>query len=492
MKKYKISEPCHPELVSGSDTVKTCHTRKDIRSRPHWDILHASPLVQRQKQSNKFGMTLTVALLSFFIGTAHAASISGEILNSGINRGAVAISVKDIASGKTVYKLNDTRPMPPASTLKLLTFSAAFDKLGKDYEFTTALYKTKNNDLLLKLGADPYFTSGELGEMIKAAKVQKIISPNNFYIDDSIIDKKEWGEGWQWDDELNPLMSKISAYNIDKNLLPVVITPTTNGAPAQIHTAKFYPVTFSNLVTTTKDVSKVELCRNNAISPDIITIEGHVSSQVTKNIPVNNPKRYFTLRLEELIRKEKIDYYKPFNHQPPTTNHQPIKEIKHPILLAAEDVLKNSNNLVAESVFKIAGGGTQEGAAKMFQAYADKIGLDTCGIRIVDGSGVSKNNLVTADFMTSFLVLRAKQPDFEEFKNMLAKANEGTLADRMLYFNDKIHAKTGTLSDVSAIAGYITAKSGKVYAFDIMINDPKPYDKKSLEEHILRVIHSNF
>ena len=64
----------------------------------------------------------------------------------------------------------------------------------------------------------------------------------------------------------------------------------------------------------------------------------------------------------------------------------------------------------------------------------------------------------------------------------------------MLYFKDNLRAKTGTLSDVSAIAGYITARSGKKYAFDIMINDPKSnsQEKKSLEEYILRDIYSNY
>ena len=64
----------------------------------------------------------------------------------------------------------------------------------------------------------------------------------------------------------------------------------------------------------------------------------------------------------------------------------------------------------------------------------------------------------------------------------------------MLYFKDNLRAKTGTLSDVSAIAGYITSRNGKTYAFDIMINDQKSKasDKKSLEEYILRDIYTEF
>ncbi|MDR1168978.1 MAG: D-alanyl-D-alanine carboxypeptidase/D-alanyl-D-alanine-endopeptidase [Heliobacteriaceae bacterium] len=443
------------------------------------------------------GFIISAVIMMFLCAKAYAAAIDSVIYEAGVNRGTVLISVKDISTGKTVYALNKNCPIPPASTLKLLTFSAATDTLGKDYEFTTSLYSNKNNELILKLGADPYLTSSNINSLITAAKDKKIISPKAFYIDDYITDKNEWGEGWQWDDDLNPLMPKFSAYNLDKNLLSVIIAPTRTGAPAQIHTTKFYPVSFLNLVTSGAQ-NNISFSRRNHISPDAVAVEGTVSSQVTRNIPVNNPQRYFILRLEEAIRHDKLDYYGEFQPKKADGSLSLIKEIKHPLL--PDDILKNSSNLAAETVFKLAGGkfsnetGSQENAYKMLEAYAQKIGLNLNGAKIADGSGVSKNNLVTADFMTNFLVLRAGQEDFEEFKKMLPTAGEGTLANRMLYFRDNIRAKTGTLSNISAIAGYITAKSGKTYAFDIMINDPETdgNDKKALEEHILRAIQAKY
>ena len=115
-------------------------------------------------------------------------------------------------------------------------------------------------------------------------------------------------------------------------------------------------------------------------------------------------------------------------------------------------------------------------------------------IKIVDGSGVSKNNLMTSDFMTDFLVAESKTEDSELFKTSMASPGEGTLENRMLYFKDNLKAKTGTLTDVSAIAGYLKTRSGKDVAFDIMINDPKSKaaDKKMLEEYILRAIYITY
>ena len=292
-------------------------------------------------------------------------------------------------------------------------------------------------------------------------------------------------------------MPKFSSYNIDKNLLNIIIAPTNLGSPAQIYTTKFYPVTFMNLVITGKE-NDIELNRNNSISPNILNLSGTINKQITEEIPINNPKRYFILRLEDAIKSAKMDYYGGFpQKKTPTLNVYLVAEIKHPISQAIKAILMNSNNFVAETVFKLAGAkfvnntGSLSHSQEMLDAYFKKIGIDAKDIKIVDGSGVSKNNIITTDFMTDYLVRQSKN---EAFKNALPTAGEGTLRNRMLYFKDNLRAKTGTLSDVSGIAGYITSRSGKTYAFDIMINDPKTKsnDKKSLEEYIIRDIYTSY
>lgn len=438
-----------------------------------------------------------LSLMLLFAQTVFADTIDRTIFNSGINKGAVAVSVKDISTGKSVYSLNEAKPSVPASTLKMVTLSASVDTLGKDYEFSTKLYKNTNNDLYLKLGADPFLTSANLNKMFDKAYSKNIIEPKNLYIDDYIFDSTEWGEGWQWDDDLNPLMPKYSSYNIDKNLLNIIIAPTTQGAPANIYTTKFYPTTFMNLVTTGNSTN-IKLSRNNNISPDMLTVEGTIKNQLTKQVPINNLKRYFVLRCEDAVRGAKIEYFgNILQKKTPSTNIYLVDEVKHPLNDAVTAILKNSNNMIAETVFKLAGAkfanntGSFENSQKMLNTYFDKIGIDYSDIRIVDGSGVSKNNMLTADFMTEFLVKMAQN---EDFTNALPTAGEGTLENRMLYFKDNIRAKTGTHCTESAIAGYITSRSGKTYAFDIMINDPKSKngEKKSLEEYIIRDIYTKF
>lgn len=437
-------------------------------------------------------------ILIGFMSAAQAIPFSNPlescIKKSDISSSAlISVSFKDISNGKKVFDYNSNAPMTPASIQKIITLLPSVDTLGKDYEFKTQLYKNKDNNLYLKLGADPYLTYADLKSMIKCLANYKIYSTKAFYIDDTILDSNEWGEGWQWDDDLNPLIPKFGSYNLDKNLLTINIIPTQKGAPADISTEVFYPTAFINNVIT-GDVTDVKLERKNYISPDVINADGIVSKDLTVQIPINYPRRYFILRLEDILRKQKVSYYGDFNKLQLPANTYLVAEAKHPLSTAMDDILKRSNNMVAETVFKTAGGkyakttGTNKASLDMLNDYYKKIGIKTDNIKIVDGSGVSKNNLLTTSFMTDVLVKTAKRKDFEDFNSHLAKPGEGTLTDRMLYFNDNLRAKTGTLTNISSIAGYLKAKSGKTYAFCIIINDPKSKsaDKKAFEEYTLR------
>lgn len=429
-----------------------------------------------------------------------ANGIDKAISKSTVKRGTISVSVKNLSTGEVVYDLNSDKLVPPASTQKLVTLAAALDTLGTDYAFKTSLYKNVNNELYLKLGADPFLTSKNLDTLMAEAKKKKIVEPKNIYIDDYILDSVEWGEGWQWDDELNPLMTKFGSYNLDGNLLSIVVMPTASDAPAKIYPKKFYPLTFMNMVTT-GSANNIEVEKTAVSLPDMLTVKGTVSKPETFEIPVNNLKRYFRLRLEETVNNNKLEYYGNYmQKKTPDKDDYLVYEISHPMQMAVDAVLERSNNLVTETVFKLAGGkfvnntGSTDAALKMFQAYCEKLNLDTNDIKLVDGSGVSKNNLMSADFMTDFLLAISKHEQFINYKNAMATPGEGTLKDRMLYFNGNLRAKTGTLSDISSIAGYITSQSGNNYAFDIMINDAKTSnaDKKMLEEYIIRAIYTEF
>lgn len=424
---------------------------------------------------------------------ANAKSLKGEINStitaSPIEKSSISISVKDLNNNKTVFALNENMLMHPASIQKMLTLPAAIDVLGADYEFTTSLYKRGNKEYVIKLGADPYLSHEDLGEIaskIDKEKVEKI------YIDDSILEQKSWGEGWQWDDDLNTSMPRFNSYNLDGNLIKLTVMPSDKDVQALIINPSKYPIVFLNNVTS-GDKNELLISRDNSISENALMLSGTVKTPVVSYIPTNNLKRYFGFKLTRALEDNKIYLKQPRTVGKLSASDKLVAEIKHPMSDAVKDILLNSNNMVMETVMKVASNkaynqtGSDILGIKVFDEFCAKNNIDYSKVRLVDASGVSKNNLMYADFVTEYLV---KLKDNEVLKNM-EKAGEGTLSTRMLPIGENLRAKTGTLSDISSIAGYLTTKSGRNYAFCIMINDPKTSssDKKSLEDYLIREIY---
>lgn len=418
--------------------------------------------------------------------------INAVISDSGIAKNSIYVSVKSLETGNPVYELNQKILAHPASVQKMLTLPVAVDVLGNDYNFKTGLY-ARGDGYLIKLGADPYLTSYDLECLVDKMNP---ISVKKVYIDDTILEPKDWGEGWQWDDGMNPLMPKFNSYNMDSNLMKITLMPTGKGEKPLIINPSGFPVVFLNNVTAS-DKNDVKISRDSTISDNAIMLDGTIASTMSFNIPLSNLRRYFDFRLTQALEEDKIYLKYPFVRIKSTPTDLKVAETVHPISIAIDDVLKNSNNMVMETIMKLAGGkyygnaysmtGTDELGVKLFKIHCEKKGLDTSSIRLVDASGVSKNNLVDADFVTEYLV---KFKDNNTLKR-LPKPGEGTLKERMNVLQDNLQAKTGTLADISSIAGYVTAKSGQKYAFCIIINDPKSTnsDKKALEDYIIRTIY---
>lgn len=434
-------------------------------------------------------------LLTFFLILVLNLNVQAKSLNkdfstiieeSDVDKNSISISIKNANTKKTIYALNDKALMNPASVQKLLTTPVIFETLGEDYFFKTSLYRRNDNCYLIKLGADPYLKSEDLKNLVK------LMNPNlqRIFIDDTILDTKIWGEGWQWDDDMNILMPKFSSYNLDNNLIKLTVIPSENEGFATIVNPSRYPLVFFNHVSN-GEVTDIKINRDNHISSNTLILTGTISKPTVVYIPINNLQRYFYFRLNRALEDRNIYLRHNFIPNKLQDSDVLVKEINHSIDKAIDDILKNSNNLISETLFKIAGAkylnidiGSDAAGIKMFNDYCERNNLDNSRIKITDASGVSKNNLVSADFITDFLNVNKENV----LMNKLPNPGEGTLIHRMLPLKNNLKAKTGSLSDLSSIAGYLTTKSGKKITFCIIINDIKLSgpNKKMLEDFIIR------
>lgn len=414
----------------------------------------------------------------------------GTLINeSGISKDSVAISVKNVDTGKTVFAQNERVLLHPASVQKLLTIAPIVEVLGNDYTFKTELYKRGTNGYLIKLGADPYLESSDLDTLVKSINPDKV---KQIYIDNNIVEKKDWGEGWQWDDDLNSSMPRFGSYNLDGNVTKITVMPTDPGKQAFIINPQKSPMIFFNTVVTGSK-NDIKISRDNIISANTIKLEGLVNTPASYVIPNNNLKLYFNKKLTDSLADRNIYLKAPYIDSAKSSSDRLITTVEHPISRGISDVLLNSNNMVAETMSKIAAGkyynkqGTDTDAIRLFNEYCEKHGIDSSRIRLVDASGVSKNNLSDVDFISEFLV---KNKDNKIFDN-LAAPGEGTLSTRLIPLKDNLRAKTGTLSDISSIAGYLISRSGRRYAFAIIINEPSSQSsaKKNLENYLIREMY---
>ncbi len=432
------------------------------------------------------------ALMALFFLTISAQAkaskggINSIVKNSGVNQSRLFVSVKDASSGKIVYSINDDRHINPASVQKFLVIIPIIETLGPDYKFTTELYSRGDNSYLLKLGADPYLSSKDLDGIAKNIGAQA----DKIYIDDSILDNKYPPKGWMEEDTQDIYTPRYGSYNLDNNLVKFTVMPSVRGQNSLIINQSGYPFIFRNNVITS-DTTDIVTERENSPADNVIVLTGTVSHPYIETLPVTNLKRYFNFQFKKALENRKIYLKEAFAAGSVQPSDKFVSKVTHDMDKAVDDILKNSNNLVAETLFKLAGRkysniptGTEDGGIKMFDDYCKRNGLDDSKYRIADGSGVSKEDFVTADFVTDFLKLNKDNPLVQK----LPSPGEGTLSDRLIPIKNSLKAKTGTHNDISALAGYLTSKSGNKYVFCIINNDPKfsESDKKGLEDYIIR------
>ena len=109
---------------------------------------------------------------------------------------------------------------------------------------------------------------------------------------------------------------------------------------------------------------------------------------------------------------------------------------------------------------------------KLFYDFWDGRKVPTYNIKIADASGVSRNNLLTTDFMSNALVNLYNNEGFDKMKEYLAQpGDEGTFANRMLDKRGSVYLKTGTLANISGLTGYVVSNNGKTYAVAILIQN---------------------
>ncbi len=405
-----------------------------------------------------------------------------------------AIKIVSLDNNEVLYERNAKKLMRPASNLKLLTTSTALCVLGKDFSILTKVFYSGKIDstvlkgnLYFKGYGDPDFSTENLSELISRVVSQLHITSIEGTIigDATYFDDKRWGSGWMWDDEPYDFAAYNSALTINRNCVGVSVAAGKQLGDTTVITitppTKFVSLENQSVTDTTNNL---DISRKFDERLNVITIKGSKKLDTlsrTEYITIRNPELYFlTLAKEELERQ----------HVRVTGDIQ-LKKIDTAAVFAAEHIQaidsmmiflnKTSDNLSAENTLKILGaekygvpGSTENGISAVKKQLVD-FGIDSSGYLMVDGSGVSFYNLMTAENYIKLLQGMYTQKNmFDLFFTSLPDAGiDGTLHNRMKNSSAEknLHAKTGTISGVSSLAGYVRTADNELLAFSIMMQN---------------------
>ncbi len=393
---------------------------------------------------------------------------------------------------KVIYKTHSKKLLNPASVLKTLTFGASYFVLGDNYKFETILYRDNQNNFYVKLGGDTLLTSRDLVNLFSNIKKCKI---NNIYVDDSIIERTTYPAGWM-NEDMFPAERAITPYIIDNNMVQIAIKRSSFATTVDIIQNDSYKFPIINQLKLGNEQSyKIEKMYGEDSS--ILSFTGTISKDELLNLPILRPDINFDIKLREAIEKAGITYLNKVYIKKIPKGATRVASVSHNINEVSKNILLNSDNFSAETVFKVAAAkyinyshsATLDDAIAMFKdVFKDEITED---IVISDGSGVSRYNLVNCEFVVNCLEKLFKN---ENYKNLLATANQGTLANRMIFLENNLRAKTGTLSNMSSIAGTLKSKKGNDIVFaSIIQNSPKRKAiLKNFENNVITILYRRY
>jgi len=411
-----------------------------------------------------------------------------------------AVDVYDLTGKQVVYQKNNKYLMHPASNMKILTSAAGLFFLGPDYYFETTLYykgdikdRVLNGDIYVVGGFDPDFSIYDLDYFVDAIDSLGIKEINgNLFADVSRMDTIYWGEGWMWDDDPSTDAPYLSSLNINMNSVDVFLLGTEVGKNAQVILnpySDYFKVSNETITIPPDEDNFYFITRDWMNKSNIIIAMGKVNKQTRisgeeepVSLNVFRPDLYFLTLFKETLERKGIKVNGSLNNFWLPYDAIYLRTFSRPFTEVIKRVNKVSSNLNAEMVLyamaeKYYGKpATSKNGIKVINNLISMAGMNPEKYRLVDGSGLSHYNLVSAELILAVLkYMYYEEPELYQvlIESFPIAGVDGTLGRRMdeSIAENKVRAKTGTISGVSALSGYITSKSGNLLAFSILMQN---------------------
>ncbi len=387
---------------------------------------------------------------------------------------------------------------PPASTLKIVTALAAKLELGDDFRFRTTL-ETSASDAVISFVGDPTLQTEDLKKLLTLAKKNGLSKiEGDLWLDNSVFTGYNRAVGWPWDILGVCYSAPASAVTLNKNCVQASIYTQKNGG-TRVFVPEHQPIQVkSSVETVSKSIQKSRHCDLGLLSnPDNrYELQGCLIERekpLPLNFAVQDPERYTTRILDTLLNELNIQVKgkiragsAPQKQRKLVAQHQ-----SKPLPDLLDKMLKESDNLIADTLTKTLGakffvqpGSFSNGTEAIKQIIFAKTGVDIRQSQLEDGSGLSRNNRISAAKMAELLrYIWKNDKTLNLITNMPKSGESGTLQYRQSMrsapIKGQLIAKSGSLYGTHNMAGYGLDKQGKPNTIFVQfVSDYFPEEKE--------------
>jgi D-alanyl-D-alanine carboxypeptidase/D-alanyl-D-alanine-endopeptidase (penicillin-binding protein 4) len=420
--------------------------------------------------------------------------------NSSSYAGEWGVMVVSLTRGDTLYSENPDALLKPASTMKLMTTALALEKFGPDHTFETQVLSDRvsngvADNLYLRGGGDPTlslrFWQGQspmdaLASQIVGSGIKQI--RGDIIADESAFTTERIPYGWKSSYLMSAYAAPISALSLNENIVWIVARAQGGKPVVELDPpSTAIPITVSVRVVGGSG-GRVSAHR----TADGIAVSGTIGANSPPrrySLVVQEPPTFAAGALAASLQKAGVQFagHVRAGVAPPSANQ--VAEVHSlPLANIVSYMNRESINHFAELLFRDASrddnhpGSAAAGLQALRGLLSSKAGARPQDVRVVDGSGLSEADSLTARTMVHLLSYAHRAPWSSVFHASMPVAGESELLQRRMKFTPaqgNLHAKTGTTNTVSALAGYVTALNGEVLAFSFIYNGRDHWNAKA-------------
>ncbi len=432
-----------------------------------------------------------------------------------LNRHLWGVAVADTA-GRVLYRRNADRLFIPASNTKLVVTAAAAALLPPDWTVRTSVYGTGpvvdgalQGELVLYGRGDP--TMGKrcygldttadgaclrdpfepLRRLARALKARGLTAVTGDLVGDgSWFDPVVRHPVWEHDDLIWWYAAPVSGLGFTDNSLELLAEPSTVGAPARL---TLWPdlgdVLVENRTRTVADGGErtFDVERDPATGRLVATGDVPLGARPRPEfVAVDDPNRYAAAAFRRVLGEAGIAVLGATRSTTDSLRYrsaragQPLAEVEsRPVRDWIFPILNTSQNWFAEMLLKQLGrraegvGSWNTGRTALRRFLIDSVGADSTQFSLSDGSGLSSTNLISPETFVTLLAWMKRHPRFEVFAAGLPRSGQpGSLRSRFVgtVLEGRVSAKTGSISTVNTLSGYVQRPNGRTVIFSVQAN----------------------